>query len=76
MDNIEQITLKILPMRFIRIFTVPLFRTKNLNEIMTEHDNSDKKLSKCLNAFDLTGIGVGAIVGAGIFVVYKFFFKY
>lgn len=41
----------------------PLFRTKNVN------DGSSKKLRQCLTAFDLTLLGIGAIIGAGIFVL-------
>ncbi len=42
-----------------------LFRKKDISQ---EVDNSGH-LSKCLSAFDLTFLGVGAIIGAGIFVL-------
>lgn len=41
-----------------------LFRKKEINESFEE-----SKLAKCLTAFDLTFLGVGAIIGAGIFVL-------
>ncbi len=39
-----------------------LFRTKAI-----DHESSD--LKKCLSAFDLTLLGIGAIIGAGIFIL-------
>ncbi|MHB1947678.1 MAG: APC family permease [Gammaproteobacteria bacterium] len=42
-----------------------LFRTKSQN-----HDSdSQTHLRRCLTAFDLTMLGIGAIIGAGIFVL-------
>jgi APA family basic amino acid/polyamine antiporter len=42
-----------------------LFRTKPIN-----HDpHADTGLKRSLNAFDLTMLGIGAIIGAGIFVL-------
>jgi len=48
-------------MSFIR----KLFHTKPLNHYVTEEHN----LRRCLTATDLTMLGVGAIIGAGIFVL-------
>ena len=43
-----------------------LFRKKNIgDDDTTEHH----KMAKCLTAFDLTLLGIGAIIGAGIFVL-------
>lgn len=42
----------------------PLFRRKVINA-----DLHDTGLKKCLSAFDLTLLGVGAIIGTGIFVL-------
>ncbi len=42
-----------------------LFRTKNI----TAEDINKSDLKRCLSAFDLTLLGVGAIIGAGIFVL-------
>jgi basic amino acid/polyamine antiporter, APA family len=41
-----------------------LFRKKPVT-----YDNTDHGLKKCLTAFDLTLLGVGAIIGTGIFVL-------
>lgn len=41
-----------------------LFRRKTLNA-----DLHDTELKKCLSAFDLTLLGIGAIIGTGIFVL-------
>src|SRR5579871_4979251 len=40
-----------------------LFRTKPLG------NDANAGLKRCLNAFDLTLLGIGAIIGAGIFVL-------
>lgn len=42
-----------------------IFRTKTT----TPDDFSDTGLKKCLTAFDLTFLGIGAIIGTGIFVL-------
>lgn len=41
-----------------------LFRTKALT-----HNESTNQLRRCLTSFDLTMLGIGAIIGAGIFVL-------
>ena len=40
-----------------------LFRKKNINI------KSDEKLNRCLTSFDLTLLGIGCIIGTGIFVL-------
>src|SRR6202034_4051989 len=40
-----------------------LFRTKPIDV------NADTGLKRCLNAFDLTMLGIGCIIGTGIFVL-------
>ncbi len=42
-----------------------LFRTKTI----THEDHADSGLKRCLSAFDLTLLGIGAIIGTGIFVL-------
>ncbi len=42
-----------------------LFRTKRIEEI----ENSQSGLKRCLGAMDVTFLGIGAIIGAGIFVL-------
>ena len=45
-----------------------LFLTKPLSILMAE-SNSDHGLRKSLSAFNLTTLGIGAVIGAGIFVL-------
>lgn len=44
-----------------------LFRTKNLDELLAEANNNEKGLKKVLGPFDLILLGIGGIIGAGIF---------
>lgn len=44
------------------------FKTKSISALVKE-TKGEKSLSKVLGAFELTMLGVGAIVGAGIFVI-------
>src|SRR5438093_2867649 len=44
-----------------------LFRTKNLDRILTESESPSHQLKRSLGAFDVVMLGIGAIVGAGIF---------
>ena len=44
-----------------------LFRTKNLDEILSAAGGPQFSLKRTLNAFNITLIGIGAIIGAGIF---------
>src|SRR5512135_2146226 len=43
----------------------PIFRTK----AVTDQSGESSGLKKCLTAFDLALLGVGAIIGTGIFVL-------
>src|SRR6188508_3483917 len=45
-----------------------LFRRKSISELQAEAI-SDHSLKRALNATDLTALGVGAIIGTGIFVL-------
>jgi len=45
-----------------------LFITKPISQLMAE-SNADHGLRKSLNAFNLTTLGIGAVIGAGIFVL-------
>lgn len=47
------------------LFTMNLFRTKPPQAEVQE----ESSLNRCLNAFDLTLLGIGAIIGAGVFVL-------
>ncbi len=44
-----------------------LFRTKNLDDILASIGGPQFALKRTLGAFNVTLIGVGAIIGAGIF---------
>lgn len=47
-----------------------IFRTKSIDLLMKETENKDGKgLKKVLGAFELTMLGIGAIIGTGIFVL-------
>ena len=46
-----------------------LFRRKFLHQIIEDLDTQGHRLHRSLDAFDLTVLGVGAIVGVGIFVL-------
>lgn len=45
------------------------FKVKSLSQIMGEIDNDNQKLVRSLGAWQLVLLGVGAIIGAGIFVL-------
>ncbi len=47
----------------------PLLRTKPVERILSEAADHQGGLKRVLSAVDLTAIGVGAIIGAGIFVL-------
>lgn len=50
-----------------QIFRGDLFKVKSLSSIIKESEQPDRKLKKVLGAFDLILLGIGAIIGAGIF---------
>lgn len=43
-----------------------LFRKKDISESL---DDAESHLAKCLTVFDLTFLGIGAIIGAGVFIL-------
>ena len=47
----------------------PLFRRKSLDRILQESERPGQALKRALSAVDLTMLGIGAIVGAGIFAL-------
>lgn len=47
----------------------PLLRTKSIDQILADADHPEHRLKKILTAWDLTALGIGAIVGTGIFVL-------
>jgi len=46
-----------------------LFRTKSVEKILKDSEETKHSLKKALGSFDVTMIGVGAIIGAGIFAM-------
>ena len=44
-----------------------LLRTKGLDLILADADKPGLRLKRTLTAFDLTALGIGAVIGAGIF---------
>src|SRR6476659_7278592 len=46
-----------------------LFRTKSIEQLLADADHPDHRLKKSLTAWDLTALGIGAIIGTGIFVL-------
>src|SRR5213594_3911501 len=44
-----------------------LFRRKPLDNLIAESSDESRGLKKTLTAIDLTALGIGAIIGAGIF---------
>ncbi|MFO0775042.1 MAG: amino acid permease [Nitrospiraceae bacterium] len=47
----------------------PIFRTKSIERILAEADRPEYRLKRTLSVWDLTGLGIGAIIGTGIFVL-------
>ena len=45
------------------------FRTKSIEQILGDYEAQTHKLKRTLTAFDLTALGIGAIIGTGIFVL-------
>ena len=46
-----------------------LFRTKSIEQILADTDRPEHRLKRTLTAWDLTALGIGAIIGTGIFVL-------
>src|SRR5215510_8994343 len=44
-----------------------LFRTKPPDQLIAESEHSEHQLKKALGPVDVTALGIGAIIGAGIF---------
>ena len=49
--------------------TSRLFRTKPIEQILADADHPNHRLKKTLTVWDLTALGIGAIIGTGIFVL-------
>lgn len=47
----------------------PLFRLKSIEQILADCEHPEHRLKRTLTAWDLTALGIGAIIGTGIFVL-------
>ena len=46
-----------------------LLRTKSIDKLLAEADEPEHRLRKTLGPWSLTALGIGAIIGTGIFVL-------
>ena len=46
-----------------------LFRCKNIDQLIADSEHPEKRLKKTLGWISLTALGIGAIIGTGIFVL-------
>ncbi len=46
-----------------------LFRTKSIEQLLSDCDHPDHRLKKTLTVWDLIALGIGGIIGTGIFVL-------
>ena len=46
-----------------------LFRIKSIDKLLADAENPEKRLKKTLGWLSLTALGIGAIIGTGIFVL-------
>ncbi len=46
-----------------------LLRTKNIDKLIAAAESPDKRLKKSLGPWSLTALGVGAVIGSGIFIL-------
>src|SRR5512134_1309615 len=46
-----------------------LFKTKSLEQLVNDVEHGDRALRRSLSAWDLTLLGIGGIIGTGIFVL-------
>ena len=46
-----------------------LFRTKNIDQLISDSEKPEKRLKKSLGWLSLTSLGIGAVIGSGIFTI-------
>lgn len=46
-----------------------LFRCKDIDQLISDSENPEKRLKKSLGWVSLTALGIGAVIGSGIFVL-------
>src|SRR5262249_57727981 len=54
-------------MRRFRAVALQLFRTKSPDHLIAEAEAPERQMKRSLGPFTLTCIGIGAVIGAGIF---------
>ncbi len=47
----------------------PLLRTKSIDALIASSQEPDHRLAKTLGPWSLTALGIGAVVGSGIFIL-------
>jgi len=47
----------------------PLFRVKDIDRLIADSESSERSLKKTLGWLSLTSLGIGAVIGSGIFTV-------
>jgi basic amino acid/polyamine antiporter, APA family len=47
----------------------PLLRTKEIDALIAESEHPDRALRKTLGPWQLTALGIGAVIGSGIFIL-------
>jgi len=47
----------------------PLFRCKSIDQLLSDSENAEVRLKKSLGWLSLTSLGIGAVIGSGIFTV-------
>jgi basic amino acid/polyamine antiporter, APA family len=51
------------------VLSSDLFRIKNIDRLLSDADQPERRLKKTLGWISLTALGVGAIIGTGIFIL-------
>jgi basic amino acid/polyamine antiporter, APA family len=46
-----------------------LFQCKDIDQLLSDSENAKVKLKKSLGWISLTSLGIGAVIGSGIFTV-------
>jgi len=64
----EQKEILTLPSSLKTITSMSLFVKKSISSLLAQAESSEKGLKKTLNAGNLVALGIGAIIGAGLFV--------
>jgi basic amino acid/polyamine antiporter, APA family len=66
--DLSRHTISLLTIYYQNKLIMSLFRKKSLDVLMAQAADSDKGLKRTLGAWNLIALGIGAIIGAGLFV--------